>query len=354
MVRQRVRCPELPRATRDNPPVNRLRRDWGVLGQFRLPLGMFAFSVLYGVVGFSVLFGATIVDALYMTAITLTTVGYREVVPIESAGAKLFTISVLAVGLSSLFTGIGVMANLIGTGELSTVVRRRSVRKRVAKLTDHFIVCAYGRVGRSVVEELQRNNVPVMVLDVNANLEARLQADGVPYAIADPSEEGVLREVGVDRARGLVCAVDSDEINVYITLTARALNPKLTIVARASRGQSIRALEQAGADQVISPYRLSGSRMANLSMRPGLVDFIEMVTVGPGLRLDEIVVQKASPLVGTTVDACCAAHEGVTILAHKTESAAQLETKPRGSTVLAEGDLLVAFGPRSALEAMEA
>ncbi len=94
--------------------------------------------------------------------------------------------------------------------------------------------------------------------------------------------------------------------------------------------------------------------MANLSMRPGLVDFIDMVTVGPGLRLDEIVVQKGSPLVGTTVDACCAAHEGVTILAHKTGAAAQLETKPRGETALSEGDLLVAFGPREALEAMEA
>ncbi len=178
---------------------------------------MFAFSVVYGVVGYLVVFGAAFIDALYMTAITLTTVGYREAVPIETAGAKLFTISVLAVGLSSLFTGIGVLANLIGTGELSNVLRRRSVRKRVAKLTDHFIVCAYGRVGRAVVEELQRNNVPVMVLDIDATLEARLQEDGVAYAIADPSEEGVLREVGVDRARGLVCAVDSDEINVYIT-----------------------------------------------------------------------------------------------------------------------------------------
>jgi voltage-gated potassium channel len=354
MVREGLAMRGFPRVARDNPPVTGLRRDWGVLSQFRLPLGLLAFSMIYGVVGFIVAFGASFIDALYMTAITLTTVGYREVVPVESAGAKLFTISLLAVGLGAVFSGIGVLGNLIGSGELSNVVRRRTVRKRVEGLANHFIVCAYGRVGRSVVEELRRNDVPVMVLDTDPGLERRLQDDGVPYTISDPSEEGVLRTVGVERARGLVCAVDSDEINVYITLTARALNPKLTIVARASRSQSIRALEQAGADQVISPYRLSGRRMANLSLRPGLVDFIEMVTVGPDLRLDEIVVPEGSALVGTTVDACTATHTGVTILAHKTRAAGRLETRPRGDTVLGAGDLVVAFGPRDALEAMEA
>lgn len=354
MVRESECLRSFPRAGSDNPPVTGLRRDWGVLSQFRLPLGMLAFSIIYGITGYTVVFGGAFIDALYMTAITLTTVGYREVIPVESTGLKLFTVSLLAVGLSALFTGIGVLANLIGSGELSNVVRRRTVRKRVEGLSNHFIVCAYGRVGRSVVEELRRNDVPVMVLDTDPDLERRLQEDGVPYTIADPSEEGVLRTVGVDRARGLVCAVDSDEVNVYITLTARALNPNLTIVARASRGQSIRALEQAGADQVISPYRLSGNRMANLSLRPGLVDFIEMVTVGPDLRLDEIVVQDGSALVGTTVDACMERHAGVSILAHKTPAASQLETRPHGETMLAAGDLIVAFGPRDALEAMEA
>ncbi len=335
-------------------PVRLLRRDWEILEQFKLPFAALLAAVVYGTVGYIVLFGWAFIDALYMTAITLTTVGYREVAPIESVGAKLFTISVLVVGISALFTGIGVFANMIATGDLSSIAKRRAVRRQVAGLSNHYIVCAYGRVGRSVVEELRRQGASVMVVDIDPGLESRLQADGVPYLIADPSEEGVLREVGLERASGLVCAVDSDEVNVYITLTARALNPELTIVARAARRQSIQALEQSGADHIISPYKLSGHRMAALSLRPSLVDFIDMVTVGPNLRLDEILVQDGSPLIGMSVDTACASHHGVTILAHKREADDRLAAPPDGAALLASGDLVVAFGPREALEAMEA
>ncbi len=333
--------------------MTRWRDDWAILERFKLPLGMLGFAIAYGIVGYVLVFGWTVIDAIYMTGITLTTVGFREVRPVESAGAKLFTISLLAVGLSALFAGIGVFANMIGNGELSEIARRRRIRRQVSGLGDHYIVCAYGRVGRAVVEELRRQGVPVMVLDTDPALEERLLEDGVPYLIADPSEDAVLRQVGVERARGLICAVDSDEVNVYITLTARALNPRLTIVARASRRQSLQALEKAGADHVISPYKLSGNRMAALSLRPGLLDFIEMVTVGPNLRLDEIQVHDGSPLAGTTVDAACASHHGVTILAHKRKLESALVAPPDGDAVLAPGDLVVAFGPRDALEAME-
>ena len=331
-----------------------LRRDWAILEQFKLPFGVLLGAVVYGTVGYVAIFGWAFIDALYMTAITLTTVGYREVEPIDTVGGKLFTISVLVVGISAMFTGIGVFANMIGSGELSAIVKLRGVRKQVAGLSNHYIVCAYGRVGQSVVEELRRQGASVMVVDIDPGLESRLQADGVPYLIADPSEEGVLHEVGLERAAGLVCAVDSDEVNVYITLTARALNPQLTIVARAARRQSLRALEKAGANHIISPYKLSGHRMAALSLRPSLVDFIEMVTVGPNLRLDEILVQKGSSLIGMSVDAACASYRGVTILAHKPEAADRLEAPPDGAALLASGDLVVAFGPRDALEAMEA
>ncbi len=335
-------------------PLKMLHRDWEIFEQFKLPLGMLIASLVYGTLGYVAIFKWAFIDALYMTVTTLTTVGFREVQPIDSVGSKLFTISLLVVGISALFAGIGVFANMIGSGELQAIVRRRGVRRQVAGLSDHYIVCAYGRVGRSVVEELRRQGASVMVLDIDPGLESRLQADGVPYLIADPSEEGVLREVGIERARGLVCAVDSDEVNVYITLTARSFNPDLTIVARAARRQSLEALQKAGANHIISPYKLSGHRMAALSLRPSLVDFIEMVTVGPDLRLDEILIQEGSPLVGVTVDVACASHHGVTILAHKREADPQLEAPPNGGAVLASGDLVVAFGPREALEAMEA
>jgi voltage-gated potassium channel len=353
MVRESGLPLDVPRADGDNPPVRRFRDEWAILGRFKLPLGMLGVAIVYGVVGYVVLFGWSLINAIYMTGITLTTVGYREVEPVETAGEKLFTISVLVVGLAAVFTGIGVLANMIGDGELTQINRRRRVRRQVSGLRDHYIVCAFGRVGRAVVAELRRQGAPILVLDTDPGLEERLIADGVPHMIADPSEESVLREAGVERARGLICAVDSDEVNVYITLTARALNPRLTIVARASRRQTRQALENAGADHVISPYTLSGHRMAALSVRPGLLDFIEMVTVGPDLRLDEIEVRDGSPLVGVTIDAACARREGVTILAHTRRTAAALAAPPDGGTVLEPGDLLVAFGSRGALESLE-
>lgn len=329
------------------------QKDWHVLERFRLPLAMLAFAVLYGVLGYVWIFGWKVIDALYMTIITLTTVGYREVEPVDTTGAKLFTISLLVIGISAVFAGIGVLANMIGSGELSEIARRRRARREVKGMVDHYIVCAYGRVGRAVVNELRRQGVPFVVVDTNPALEERFQADGVPHVIADPSEEQILRDLGVERAQALVCAVDSDEVNVYITLTARALNPKLTIVARASRRQTRQALEKAGADHVISPYELSGRRMASLSLRPSLLDFIEMVTVGPGLRLDEIVIRDGSPLIGEIVGDIKRKYQGVTVLALKRASEDALAAPPDEDTVLASGDLVVAFGPRVGLEAME-
>lgn len=260
----------------------------------------------------------------------------------------------LVIGIAAMFAAIGVFANMIGSGELTDISRRRKVRRQVQGLNDHYIVCAYGRVGRSVVRELKRHGQPFVVVDIDPALEERFIADKVPHLIADPSEEEVLRGLGVEKARGLICAVDSDETNVYITLTARTLNPGLTIVARASRRHTRAALEKAGADHVISPYEISGRRMASLSLRPSLLDFIEMVTVGPGLRLDEIAVRRGSPLIGVTVERTIHDHPGVSILAVKHGEDAELIPSPPGDTLLAEGDLVVAFGPRTELDAIEA
>lgn len=331
----------------------RWRNDWAVLERFKWPFGMLVFALTYGILGYVLAFGFKVIDAIYMTVITLTTVGYREVEPIETTGAKLFTISVLVIGIAALFAAIGVLANMIGSGELSEITRRRKVRREVSSLVDHYIVCAYGRVGRAVVAELRRQGAPFVVVDTDLGLEKRLQDDDVPHLLADPSEEKVLEDLGIHKARALVCAVDSDEVNVYITLTARALNPGLTIVARASRKHTRKALEKAGADHVISPYELSGRRMASLSLRPAVLDFIEMVTVGPGLRLDEILVRRDSPLIGVTIGEAATRYDGVTVLAHKRASDSKLATSPDEATSIAVGDLLVAFGPLDVLERME-
>ncbi|MEW6583014.1 MAG: NAD-binding protein [Actinomycetota bacterium] len=321
-----------------------------VLARFRIPVVLLAIAVVYGVAGY-MLIDYTFVEALYQTAITLTTVGYREVRPLGTGG-QLFTISLLLIGVSAVFAGIAIFAETLARGELGVLLRSRRVQKRIRSLDDHYIICAYGRVGRAAVSEFQRVGVPFVVIDTDERLAPLLEEKGVPYLIADPTDEEILRHVGIDRARGLVCAVDSDTTNVFIALTARSLNPGLTIVARAARPETVDRLQRAGADRVVSPYALSGSRMALLSLRPSVVDFVDMVTVAPDLRLDEIMIHPGSPLDGRTVGDAVNGHPGTVIVALK-KPEGRLIPSPAPDTLLQAGDLAVALGPRDVLEGME-
>ena len=322
----------------------------GLAARFRVPLGLLALAVVGGVAGYAAL-GFSFVEALYQTVITLTTVGYREVRPLGTGG-QLFTIAVILVGVSAVFAGIAIFAETLARGELGSMLRSRRVLKQIAGLSDHFIICAYGRVGRAAAEEFRRTGASFVVLETDERLVPLLEEHGAPYLIGDSTDEEVLRRVGIERARGLVCAVDSDTANVFIALTARALNPRLTIVARAARPESVDRLIRAGADRVVSPYALSGRRMAFLSTRPSVVDFVDMVTVAPDLRLDEIVVRAGSALDGLSVGEAVATYAGTAILAVK-KPGETLVPSPPAAMRLAAGDLAIALGPRDALESME-
>jgi voltage-gated potassium channel len=183
--------------------------------------------VTYGVVGYMVLEGWSFFDALYMTVTTMTTVGFREVQEMDTGG-RVFTLTVVVLGVAVALVGISLASALIAETELAGVGRRRRMEKRIETLQDHFIVCAYGRVGRAAVRELKSAGVPFVVLDTQEELRERMEADGVPFLVEDPSLEPTLRKAGVDRARALICAVDSDATNVYITLTARAGSTRST------------------------------------------------------------------------------------------------------------------------------
>lgn len=281
-------------ATTDRRDRHLWRLRWAVL----LLLG----AVAYGTAGYMLLEGWGFVDALYMTSISLTTVGFLEVHPLDTAG-RLFTISVITVGVGTALVTIAIVAQWVLDTHWGERTRRRRMQQRLDALSDHYVVCAYGRVGRAVARELEAENVPFVVIDTKEDLEERMVSDGVLYLIDDPSEEGVLERAGVRRAKGLVCAVDSDATNVYITLVARALNPDLFIVARASEPGSADRLVRAGADRVVSPYVSSGRHMALVALRPRAADVVE-IEPGPGtssLRLEEIRVEATSDLVGVRI-----------------------------------------------------
>jgi voltage-gated potassium channel len=270
--------------------------------------------------------------ALAMTLLTLTTGG----------------LAVLGVGLFA--TIVGLAATAIVEGRVSLFSRSRRMQRRIDQLSKHFIVCAYGRVGRTVARELQAEHLPFVVVDAKAELQVDLDRDGVCYLVGTPSDEQVLRLAGIERARGLICAVDSDAENVYITLVARSLRPELPIVARAAQDHSADRLYRAGASKVVSPYVTSGRRMANLAIRPHVVDFFDIARAGqPDLRLEEVVITAGSPLAGRSLKELTG--PAVPLLLRRHDG--QLLANPAPELHLHPGDTLVVYGEASALRPLD-
>lgn len=293
--------------------------------------------VVYGVAGFMVLEGWSFTDSLYMTVMTLTTVGYREVHPLDTQG-QLFAITLIIFGVSLLLTTLSLAATTISQRDFGQQARRRRMQRSIDAMRNHYIVCAYGRVGRSVARQFEEEGVPFVVIDRDEDLEARMIDDGVTYLLADPASEDTLIAAGIERARAVVTAVDSDAENVFITLTARALKEEVYIVARAAKGETIDRLRRAGADRVVSPYRHSGRQMAVLASQPLLSDYLE-VEAGPHvtLRVDEVYVEPDSDLDGAVIRDVL---PGKTPLALRRVTG-ELITPPHPDTRLQQGDVLL-------------
>lgn len=332
----------------DRPHARPERSEAGLPARLALLLAGVAGVYAYGVVGYMI-FGFTFIDAAYMTALALTTAGFNPVGEL-TPGEKAFTISIAVLGVSLFLVILAVVTSAITEGRLGLAARRRRMQKKIADLRDHFILCAYGRVGRSAAREFESEGIAFVVIDPKEDVEDRMQTDGVLYIAADPTQGHVLRQAGIERARGLICAVDSDAANVYITLTARAINPHLFIVARASDPDSPERLYRAGADRVISPYVSSGRHMALLGLRPRVVDYIDIVGLGePTVRLEEILIETGSPFVGATVTDICG--QAIPLLIRR--GAGELVASPDPGERLDAGDLLVVVGEPRTLRPVE-
>jgi voltage-gated potassium channel len=296
--------------------------------------------IAYGVAGYMVIEGWRFLDALYMTVTTLATVGFREVRPLDDAGMW-FTLSVITMGVGLVLVTVTVVAQWVLEGRFGERNRRRRMQRRIDAMSNHFIVCAYGRVGRAVARELEAEGASFLVIDLNEDLVERMEADGVAYLIDDPTREPALRLAGVERARGLVCAVDSDATNVYITLVARGLNPDLFIVARASEPGSDQRLLRAGADRVVSPFVSSGRHMALVAMRPRVSDVVELETSdASSMKLEEVRVDSGSPLAGQRLGEALGS---VPVLAIR-HTGGQITANPSPELTLEPGDLVLLLG----------
>lgn len=305
-----------------------------------------------GTIGFILLEKLSAADALYLTVITLTTVGYGDLVPQTGAG-RAFTILIILSGVGSALYLFTAGAQLVLEGELRDVFGRTAMQHRADQLHRHVIVCGYGRFGRAVADELHRNGAAMVIIDADPEREEALRALGVPYLIGSGVADDVLERAGIRRARAIVVATPSDPDNVFITLTAREKSPDIRIHARGETEAGLRRLKLAGADQALSAYHSGGIRMAASILRPSVVDFLELSTPGQraGLALEEMRLAARCSLEGHSVGEVEGVWGRLRVVALEREGEAT-RIVPEPLTVLAAGDLLVVIGERDTLVRM--
>jgi voltage-gated potassium channel len=310
-----------------------------------------ALVILAGTAGFHYIEGWAWFDGFYMVITTLTTIGYQETHPLSHAG-RVFNVGVIVAGVSLVFLAIGALTQALLEFELRSFFGRRKMEREIDRLTDHYIICGAGRVGRSAARELARRPVPFVVIESNETKAARYQ-DWL-LLVGDATKEQTLREVHIERARGLVAATTTDATNLYIILTARGLNPKLKIIARASEEDAEKHLLKAGADFVVSPYSFAGQRIAQTFLRPHVVSFLDTATthLGMDLEIGEINIGPDSTFAGKTIETCRIRQErGVIVLAIKRGPGMRFNPSPDDR--IEPGDFLIAMGEPAQLREVE-
>ena len=324
-------------------------RSQNPLLRFRLAVILLGIVIVVGVAGYMLIDRWDLLDSFYMVIITISTVGYTEVHP-QGPPGRLFTSGLIVVGVATMLYGFGVFAETLADNAFGRYRRERQLQRELSQLRDHFIICGYGRIGTQVVAEFEDHRVPYVVIDQTEEALERIRAEGRLHIEGDASKEDVLKQAGIERARGLISAVDSDERAVYIVLAARAFNPSLYIVARAGRPDSIRRLELAGATRTISPYVMAGHRMAELAIRPAMVDVLDSLHhAEAGIGVEEMLVGAGTPAVGETLEEVgLFGPDTARVLALRRRDGTLL-VNPNGSTSLEEGDLVIALGTEDQL-----
>ena len=315
-------------------------------------LGIFAGLIAFGTIGYEIIEQQSFLDALYQTITTVSTVGNREVAPLD-AGGKIFTIFLVLFGVGTAFYLLTTFVALVIEGDLGAALGVTRMKGRIDQLHDHHILCGYGRVGEEIARELVARKIPFVVVESNRDTMERAVAAGCLVVQGDAASDEILEEAGIRRARTLLAASDSDSGNTYITLSAKAMNPNVFIVARAGKRESEARVRRAGADRVISPYALSGRRMALSAIQPNMVDFMDTLAVGHNTEqmLAEIEVTEASGLLGLHVRHLVESSQQVKVLGLQRANG-EFIVGPGEDARLELGDRLMVVGPGEAVAAV--
>jgi len=320
----------------------------------RLALAMVALCALtsLGTSGYVLIEGMSPIDALYMTVITLSTVGFGEPVPLSSVG-RLYTIGLIMLGIGTAFYAVGALTAFVIEGRLQEILEKRSMERTLASLRNHVIVCGFGRFGRSVTEHLRKAKSSVVVIDDDPSVEEACVELGCAFVLGSALDDSILARAAIDRASAIVAAIPSDSDNVFIALSAHETNPDIAIHARAETDEGIHRLRRSGASQIISPHRLGGQRVANAIVRPGVVEFLELSAPGDGAEVDleEVVLAAGSRLVGVELKELKSLGVPLAVIAIKRGSES-LKIRPGADEVLREGDRVVVVGDHDVLARM--
>ncbi|MFB3826663.1 MAG: TrkA family potassium uptake protein [Bryobacteraceae bacterium] len=299
-------------------------------------------TLLFGTAGFTLIEGWPLFDSFYMTLTTMATVGYREIHDLSAAG-RIFNIFVIMFGVGTMFVGIGIITQSVIEIELGDVLGRRRLKRMIENLQDHFIVCGFGRVGRGAADELKEAGVPFVVIDRDPERVERALAAGMIALNADSTRDETLRQVRVERARGMVAALATDADNLFLLLSAKALNPALYVAARAAEEGADAKMRRAGADAVFAPYAITGHRLAQSLLRPHVVTFLDFATshLAPGVTMEQVRVSGNSEVAGKTLQQMQIGRDlGVIVLAIRKEGGEMLFNPP-AQTAISGGDYLI-------------
>jgi voltage-gated potassium channel len=322
--------------------------------RFRLAATLIGVLLFAGSIGFRVLEGWTWFDGLYMTLITMTTVGYGEVHELSEAGKVFNAFLIIASFMAGGFLLVTFTQTMLEF-ELGKLLGRRRMERELNKMKNHYIICGAGRVGRTVASEFRSSNIPCVIIEVDGERADWAEKEEIPVVIGSGTTEDILTLARIEHAAGLVAAVTSDADNLYIVLTARGMREDLKIIARASEESAIPKLKRAGATEVVSPYHFVGHRIAQLFLHPHVIDFVDTAFGNSDidLKIEEVEVDGQSVLAGKTLANCNVRQRtGVMVLALKKANGI-LKFNPPPDSVIERGDFLIVVGGSEHLQKLD-
>ncbi|MBN2375218.1 MAG: potassium channel protein [Sedimentisphaerales bacterium] len=310
--------------------------------------------VIVGTMGFCILEKRPLLESLFFTLITISTLGMKaDYMTDISATGQVWIMILIVIGIASAMIAMSIVVSLVVEGQMRIILGRRTVHNKIASLSNHFIIAGYGRMGSLICQHLMHRNAALVVIDQDSHNTAQAEQDGFLYVLGDANDEEILKAAGIERAKGFVAALSTDAENVFVTLVARDLNSKLFIAARAERIDSEARLCRAGANKAICPQMIGARRLANILTRPGVVDFVDFATEGLNLEAEQYKIESNSKLIGQSLRQANLPREvGILVVGMKT-AGGKVIFNPNPDIVMQVNDTMIVIGQSGSMAKLE-